>query len=205
MNDGMLKTGIFLFVVAAISGILLAFTQSLTAPVIAQNQLNAEMEAQKEVLPSKAFADITSTKDGKTLNYKVGFDNKDQVTGAVFKVSPKGFGGVINIIVGVNTEGKVLSYKILSLNETPGLGNKLKSKEFETNMKNLLTSDKQPVFKVKKDGGDVDAITAATISSRAFCTGVREAQENFNLFKDEILSAKAPVNSQIPQTQGGNQ
>ena len=75
MKDGMFKTGTFLFVVAAISGILLAFTQSLTAPVIAQNQLNAEIKAQNDVLPSKVFADITSTKDGKTLNYKVGFDN----------------------------------------------------------------------------------------------------------------------------------
>ena len=205
MKDGMFKTGTFLFVVAAISGILLAFTQSLTAPVIAQNQLNAEIKAQNDVLPSKVFADITSTKDGKTLNYKVGFDNKDQITGAVFKVSPKGFGGIINIIVGINAEGKVLNYKILSLNETPGLGNKLKSKEFESKMLALLTSDKKPVFKVKKDGGDVDAITAATISSRAFCTGIREAQENFNLFKDEILSAKVPASSQVPQTQGGNQ
>ena len=203
MTKDMLKTGLFLFAVAAISGTLLAYSESLTAPVIKQNQLNAEIEAQNNVLPSFTFSESTTTINGKSINYKVGFDKKGNVTGAVFKVSPKGFGGIINTMVGVNPEGKVINYKILSLSETPGLGSKLTSEKFTNGMKTLLSTNNSPVFKVKKDGGDVDAVTAATISSRAFCSGIEEAKENFNLLKDNILSAKLPEKP-ISQTEGGS-
>ena len=198
MTNNMIKTGFFLFVVAAISGTLLAFSESLTGPVIKQNQLKAEIEAQNEVLPSFEFIEKTANVNGKQINYKVGFERNGNVTGAVFKVSPKGFGGLINTMVGVSNKGRVINYKILSLSETPGLGSKLKSEQFSERLKLLLANNVSPIFKVKKDGGDVDAVTAATISSRAFCSGLTEAQENFNLLKDQILSAKL---SEKPATQ----
>ena len=191
MIKGMLKTGLFLFVVAAISGVLLAYTQSLTAPVIEKNQKDAEEKALNLVLPSLRFSDeITSEKDGKKITYRVGYDKNGDLTGAVFKVSPKGFGGLINTMVGINKEGQVVNYKILSLSETPGLGSKLTSDDFTNKFKKLLETNKTPIFKVKKDKGDVDAVTAATISSRAFCVGINEALNNFNIFKEQILANK---------------
>ena len=203
MKNNMLKTGAFLFVVAAISGTLLAFSESLTAPVIKQNQLKAEIEAQNEVLPSFEFLEKTANINGKSFNYKVGFDRNGKVTGAVFKVSPKGFGGLINTMVGVNNQGRVIYYKILSLSETPGLGSKLTSEKFSNGLKDLIENNASPIFKVKKDGGDVDAVTAATISSRAFCSGLNEALENYNILKDQILSSKLPEKT-LPQTEGGS-
>ena len=154
-------------------------------------------------MPSFTFLEEQTNINGKSVNYKVGFDRKGNVTGAVFKVSPKGFGGLINTMVGINTDGKVVNYKILSLSETPGLGSKLTSDKFSEGMKKLLTNNNSPVFKVKKDGGDVDAVTAATISSRAFCSGITEAQESFQMLKDKILTAKLP-DKPIPQQEGGN-
>ena len=65
MTNNMLKTGLFLFVVAAISGTLLAFSESLTGPVIKQNQIKAEIEAQNEVLPSFEFLEKSSELNGK--------------------------------------------------------------------------------------------------------------------------------------------
>ena len=203
MKNNMLKTGGFLFVVAAISGTLLAFSESLTAPVIKENQLKAEIEAQNEVLPSFEFLEKTANVNGKPINYKVGFDRNGKVTGAVFKVSPKGFGGLINTMVGINNQGRVIYYKILSLSETPGLGSKLTSEKFSEGMKGLIENNASPIFKVKKDGGDVDAVTAATISSRAFCSGLNEALENYNVLKDQILSSKLPDKT-LPQDQGGS-
>ncbi len=192
MSKDMAKTGLFLFIVAAISGILLAFTQNLTAPVIEKNQKLAEEEAQKNILPSLRYSDdITSEKDGKKLTYRVGYDKDGNVTGAIIKVSPKGFGGNINTMVGINNNGKVVNYIILKpLNETPGLGYKITSEEFTKNMKTLLATESQIIFKVKKDGGSVDAVTAATISSRAFCSGIQEALDSFNSFKELILANK---------------
>lgn len=203
MKNNMLKTGGFLFVVAAISGTLLAFSESLTGPVIKQNQLKAEIEAQNEVLTSFEFQEKTANINGKQINYKVGFDRNGKVTGAVFKVSPKGFGGLINTMVGINNQGRVINYKILSLSETPGLGSKLTSEKFSEGIRGLIDNNASPVFKVKKDGGDVDAVTAATISSRAFCAGLTEALENYNSLKDQILSSKLEEKT-VPQTQGGS-
>jgi electron transport complex protein RnfG len=203
MTNNMLKTGLFLFVVAAISGTLLAFSESLTGPVIKQNQIKAEIEAQNEVLPSFEFLEKSSELNGKKIGYKVGFDRNGKVTGAVFKVSPKGFGGLINTMVGINNQGRVIHYKILSLSETPGLGSKLKSEKFSEGIKDLIENNASPIFKVKKDGGDVDAVTAATISSRAFCSGLNEALDNYNALKEQILSSKLPDKS-LPLNQGGN-
>ena len=203
MTKNMLKTGLFLFIVAAISGTLLAFSESITGPVIKNNQLKAEIEAQNQVLPSFEFLEKTSEVNGKSINYKVGFDRKGKVTGAVFKVSPKGFGGLINTMVGINNQGRVINYKILSLSETPGLGSKLQSEKFTEGMKELIENNASPVFKVKKDGGDVDAVTAATISSRAFCSGLNEALDSFNSLKDQILSYKPPDKT-LPLAEAGN-
>ena len=203
MIKDIFKTGIFLLVVASISGVLLAFTEGITSPIIKENQLKAELEAQRYVLPSNQYSDeISSEKNGLKAIYRVGFDEQGNVTGAVFKVSPKGFGGNINTMVGINKEGKVINYKILSLSETPGLGNKLTSDDFSNRFRALLATSSPIIFKVKKDGGNVDAITAATISSRAFCTGIREALDLFNTFKDEILIAKKTSN-QTENTKGG--
>ena len=191
MSKGMLKTGLFLFVVAAISGILLAFTQNLTAPVIEKNQKELEERAQKKVLPSFRFSEeLTSEKDGKKITYKVGYDKKGNITGALFKVAPKGFGGQIHTMVGIDKDGRVVNYEILSLTETPGLGNKLKSDDFSGKFRKLLQSDNLSEFKVIKDGGKVDAITAATISSRAFCSGIQEAHDTFKNYKELIIANK---------------
>lgn len=204
MIKGMIKTGLFLFVVAALAGILLAFTESQTAPVIRENQIKAEENAQKEVLPSDAFSDeFTKEIDNKKISYRVGFTTDGKVTGAVFKVSPKGFGGDIKTIVGINKDGRVVNYKILSLSETPGLGNKLTSEKFSSDFKNLLANNSSPNFKVKKDGGDVDAITAATISSRAFCTGINQALDSFKLVKEDVLSAKFTQKAEEAPITGG--
>lgn len=189
MIKDIIRTGIFLFIVTAISGILLAFTENITAPIIQNNQRIAEEKAQNLVLPSLRFSDNITSKDSKHT-YRVGFDKNGKVTGAIFKVSPKGFGGIINIMVGINLEGRVINYKILSLSETPGLGSKLTSETFTNNMKNLLETNPSPIFMVKKDGGNVDAVTAATISSRAFCKGIQEAKDLFNSLKDEIAAVK---------------
>ena len=89
----------------------------------------------------------------------------------------KGFGGEIRVIVGFDTEGKLLNYSVLQHAETPGLGAKMQE-WFRTdkNRQSVLgrnLSDGE--LKVTKDGGDVDAITASTITSRAFLNAVNRA------------------------------
>jgi electron transport complex protein RnfG len=84
-----------------------------------------------------------------------------------------GYGGDITLMVGFKKDRKtVISYKVLAASETPGLGMKLKTPEFANQFKGKDGSS----LKVKKDGGEIEAITSATITSRAVCRAIEDAQ-----------------------------
>ena len=84
-----------------------------------------------------------------------------------------GYGGDITLMVGFKTDKKtVISYKVLAASETPGLGMKLKTPEFA----GQFAGKDGRALKVKKDGGEIEAITSATITSRAVCKAIADAQ-----------------------------
>ncbi len=215
MKD-MLHMGLFLFVIAAVAGILLAYTESVTAPLILENRQKAEELARREVLPdAEKFneSQFTDTAASQTYSYSTGLTGAGEVAGVVVKVAPKGYAGPIEMVVGIDKTGKINGYKILSQKETPGLGTKLSEPVFAEPFKKLIAEKTTPVLLVKKDGGDVDGITAATISSRAFCKGVSEALELFRKIQPQLSAvpqaptlptAQAAIASQTSVT-GGNQ
>ncbi|HHY45668.1 MAG TPA: FMN-binding protein, partial [Firmicutes bacterium] len=92
------------------------------------------------------------------------------------KVSSPGYGGPIDAIVGISTDGKVTGVTIIGQQETPGLGSNVSGKRFR---EGFLGKDVSRPIKLKKDGGDIDAITGATISSRAVTRGVASAGKLF--------------------------
>lgn len=98
---------------------------------------------------------------------------------AVAVVSHEGFGGDISMIVGFDTEGRVVDYCILQHSETPGLGAKA-GEWFESPERNVKGSS--DMISLRVDGGDVDAITAATITSRAFVGAVNAARSCFDKY-----------------------
>lgn len=200
MKD-MLKMGLFLFVVAAVAGILLAITEEITAPKIAQNKKALLEQARKEVLPAAtSFSqnEFKAESSGSSLTYSAGFDQSGKMAGVVVNVYPKGYAGAIEMVVGLDPDGRIAGVKILSQKETPGLGTKLADPVFMEPFKKLLAEKDTPVFMVKQDGGDVDAITAATISSRAFCAGIRNSLETFNQIKGQFSALKPPAAPQTP-------
>lgn len=102
---------------------------------------------------------------------------------AVKSYTEKGFAGHIALMVGFSPDGTITNTSVLEHRETPGLGTRMTESKFKNqfNGKNPNSYN----LKVKKDGGDVDAITAATISSRAFCDAVSNA---FKAFQSKTLS-----------------
>ncbi len=108
-----------------------------------------------EIYPAK--------KDGKTINY------------AIRSFSPKGYGGDVWLMVGFDTAGIVTDIAVLDHKETPGLGTKMSSPQFKDQFKGVNPGEFN--LKVEKDGGDVDALTGATISSRAFGQAIELAFE----------------------------
>jgi len=111
------------------------------------------------------------------------FENDKLVAVAVETFDNNGYGGQIKSMVGFDAEGKIVNYAILSMSETPGLGEKATS-WFKTERNKQDIRGKNPSeesFKVSKDGGEIDAITASTITSRAFLASVKTA---YNVFME---------------------
>ena len=103
--------------------------------------------------------------------------------------SPKGYGGTIRLLVGVNAAGTVQGLAVLEQKETPGLGAKIKDDGFRGQFKGLRIIDTR--WKVRKDGGDVDEITAATISSRAVVEAVARGLDVYRRHEATIQQGAA--------------
>ncbi len=169
-----------LFAVTLIASAGVGAVNMLTADAIAEAKALATTEAVKNVLP--AFENVESweqTADDIPIKvYKA--LSADAVVGyAVESMTKSGFGGAIRLMVGFSPEGKVLNVNVLEQKETPGLGTKMCD---EGNALLSSIKDKNPAemhFSVKKDGGELDALTAATISSRAYYDAVQRAHEVF--------------------------
>jgi electron transport complex protein RnfG len=123
------------------------------------------------------------TVDGVTI-YPVKKQNKPEGL-SIKTYSDKGFSGHIELMVGFRTDGTINNISILEHKETPGLGSKMTEPKFLTQF--LGKNPDNFSLKVKKDGGSVDAITAATISSRAFCDAMQRAYDACSKVKDSLL------------------
>jgi electron transport complex protein RnfG len=141
----------------------------------------------KEVLPQnnnmKIGEAVEITLDSYSEKFIVypAFENDKLIAAAVETFDNNGYGGQIKSMVGFDAEGNIVNYAILAMSETPGLGEKVTS-WFKTKRNNQDIRGKKPSeesFKVSKDGGEIDAITASTITSRAFLSSVKTA---YNVF-----------------------
>jgi len=184
----------------------LGFVYNLTKEPIAIAQKQKEVQAIKEVLPEFDNDPTTSVKSVGGLNYYTA-TRQDQLVGfAINTFTDKGFSGRFTLMVGFKPDGTIHNISVLDQRETPGLGTKMKEPKFKDQFPGRNPAvDK---LRVKKDGGSVDAITAATISSRAFCDAVQRAYEgyNANCNLDSIpVKAGSLTTDTISHSKGGNQ
>ncbi|MBI5554243.1 MAG: RnfABCDGE type electron transport complex subunit G [Elusimicrobia bacterium] len=164
----LVKFGLLLMLVCSLAAAALAYTYAKTKPVIEQRKIETEKEAIQSVFPQAAEIKIV-IKDKE--NFKVVFDQNQKELGVAMKAAPAGYGGPIEMLVGVTREGKVSAIKIMNQNETPGLGTKTTEPKFYEQ----FAGKQDQELALKKDGGAIEAITAATISSRAVAKGVQAA------------------------------
>ena len=165
-----------------IAGTALAVANKLTEDKIAAAKAAALQEAIKKVAPEfdndpSAEQYRAATADGDSLTIYPAKKGGKLVGAAVETNTKKGFGGEIRIMVGFDADQKIVNYSVPEHNETPGLGSKMEE-WFRTDKgkQSVLGRDmKGGALKVSKDGGEVDAITAATISSRAFLDAINRA------------------------------
>ena len=178
---------IALMVITIVSGGVLGYIYSLTKPAIDKVEENKNIKAINEVLKTDVSIAKTEARVIGDLTYNLAYDADNQFIGAAVKTySKNGFGGKIELMVGMLANGNINKVSVLSQQETPGLGANMVNDKFKGQF-----DGKNPAnfkLKVKKDGGDVDAITAATISSRAFSEAVDLAAKGFEANKDQFMT-----------------
>ncbi len=186
-----------LTIISLVAAGALAAVYTLTVEPIAQAKAQKEEQAVRDVLPPYTRTETDSV-NGLAL---VRAYNGDTFVGAAVKTEETGFGGAVKLMVGFDAQGKIVNYSVLEQTETPGLGTKMvdwfKTDKNHQNICGLNPSEVN--FTVSKDGGDIDAITAATISSRAFLNAVRKAYNAYadNPQADGISGASAQQHNEI--------
>lgn len=173
--------------IAVFAAVTLASVYALTKDPIAASKLSKQQNAIRDVLP--AFerlddAEKVALETGDSLNvYRAYVKDEKFVGAAVESFSRNGYSGDIRLMIGFDVKGNIVNYTVLEQKETPGLGTKIVD-WFKTEIRNQNIIGKNPSknkLTVSKDGGEIDAITAATISSRAFLEAVRKA---YNAYAD---------------------
>ncbi|NLJ78758.1 MAG: RnfABCDGE type electron transport complex subunit G [Tissierellia bacterium] len=186
MNET-IKLGLILFLITALSGGILAFSNEVTSVRIEEAERLADQIAKQETLPNgKIFEEIDEglaetiiVDNPDIIEIFEGYDD-DELVGYTFKMNANGYGGDIEFTVGISTEGKIMGIKILNHKETPGLGANATKPEFTESFRNKPVD--QEVVSAREPAGDdeVQAITSATTTTEAIVSGVNVARQIYN-------------------------
>ncbi len=172
-----------LVMVTLISAVVLGTAYALTKEPIRIMEINKKNNAISAVVPG--FDNTPSEEeyklgvDGDTLRFYPAKVNGELIGTAVETFTNKGFGGTIKLMVGLKPDGSISDIEVLQHSETPGLGDKMDKKKSDFSIQFNGKNPSSFKLAVKKDRGDVDAITASTISSRAFCDAVQRAYDGY--------------------------
>jgi len=180
-KSGIVSMVITLFVITALASTSLALINELTKDRIAEVKLEKKLNAIKEVVPDfdnnpqEEMYKISSDLD--SLECYPAKKNGELVGVGIETYTKKGFSGEFRLMIGFRPDGIIHNIKVIEHNETPGLGTEMKKPRFKDQYIGQSPANKD--MKVSKDGGDIDAITAATISSRAFSDAVQRAFDSW--------------------------
>lgn len=169
-----------LLIITGLSSLALSGVFELTKGPIAKARQEKKERAIKAVLPEfdTMLLKMVMPETGKdSLEFIAAYEDSLWVGTAISTYTYKGYSGLIKLMVGLLPDGCIERIAVLEQKETPGLGTKIADEKFKHQF--IGKDPAKYILKVKKDGGDVDAITAATISSRAYCEAVQRACDAF--------------------------
>ncbi|AQM69411.1 Electron transport complex protein RnfG [Vibrio campbellii] len=195
------KNGLTLAIFACATTGLVALTQYLTKDQIKLQEQKQLLSVLNQVIPEEmhdnnlvAACTMVSAPDlGTVRSMPAYIATKDGQTTAmaIESIAPDGYNGEIKIITGIDNEGKILGTRILSHQETPGLGDKIDLRVTDWILSftgKQVTEGNWNSWRVRKDGGDFDQFTGATITPRAVVKAVRNTVNYVNKSRDEILN-----------------
>ncbi len=191
------KLAIVLTVICCGAALSLAYVYNLTKEPIAYQQRLKKIKAINSVFPGHESSSEPDTvemsagknKKGEDITRKFYVIKKDEtVSGVAFEIAASGYGGNIKIMVGVAKDAIITGIKIIGHTETPGLGANVTKESFYQQFKGKDLNDTN--WDLKKNGGDVDQVSGATISSTAVMKAVHDGLNFFSEHKEQILASE---------------
>lgn len=179
---------IVLTIITIIAAACLGAMNNVTAEPIAASKKAKQEAAIKAVLPEFASVDTAIIVNEQKI-FRA-YNANGELVGIAIETAELGFGGDITTMVGFNVNGAIVNYSLLQHAETPGLGSKLVDWFLVKSDIRGAGADQMPL-RVSKDGGEYDAITAATISSRAFLNSINKAYETYQIARGETPTVDA--------------
>ena len=180
MKD-ILKLGVTLFVICAVAALVLGITNNITSPVIEERNIQASNKSRQIVLSdAEEFKQLEGINSDIVVEVYEGLKGGD-VIGYTIKTSPKGYGGAVEVMVGISTDGKITGVDIGNHSETPGLGSKASEPAFKDQYLDKGVANSLLVVKgsVNNDN-EIYAISGATITSNGVTSGVNAAMKIYN-------------------------
>jgi electron transport complex protein RnfG len=202
MKSTLINMVVVLFTITLVASAGVGYVNMITAGPIEQAKADAAVAAMRNVLPD--FTDYTTqTEDveGVPVQIYTASAQGTVVGYAIETFSKKGFGGMVRLMVGFDQSGKVYNINVLEQSETPGLGTKMTDEDNPLLLSFQGNNPGEMKLAVKKDQGDVDALTAATISSRAYVDAVKRAYELYRVVAQgaEVTSADGTTGASVTE------
>ena len=176
-----------LFVVTLVSAALLGSVYALTKEPIRLAELKRKNDAIQVVVPGfdnePSQEVVKKAMDGDTLYFYSARQGGEMIGTAVETFTNMGFSGNFKLMVGFNANGSIIDIAVIKHAETPGLGDKMEKAKSDFSVQFQGKDPTSFNLAVTKDRGDVDAITASTITSRAYCDAVQRAYDAFMQIK----------------------
>jgi Na+-translocating ferredoxin:NAD+ oxidoreductase subunit G len=160
-----IKFALFLAIICGIAGGALAYVNAITYPIIQERKLAADKATLEQIFSNGEFQLVENVKDETKLIEKL-FEVKDQ--GYIYKLNVQGYKDIISMMVGFNQNGEIVKLVVLSVNDTPDIGTKVKDEEYTEKFTNKQLTD------------SLDTISGATISSSAVVKAVDAARAHFS-------------------------
>lgn len=205
ISHSIYKNSIILAIFAMISTALVAFTDLLTRDRIESEKERALEKILHQIIPADSYdndlyRDCILQKDNELLGSKEltpifrARKNNQPIALFIQTVAPDGYNGAIDLVVGVNEKNEIAGVRVLQHNETPGLGDQIeyrKSHWLDIFLGRSLDNLDEKHWKVKKDGGEFDALTGATITPRAVVKAVLKTLQYVHLNHDRLYTLKS--------------
>jgi electron transport complex protein RnfG len=202
LQKHILRVGLLLGLFAVVATTLVALTETSTREQIKENEREALLSGINALIPHEQY-DNASLQDTSVLDATDALGTEEPTT--VYRarkqgenvavvltaVAPNGYSGTIKMLVGIYADGTLAGVRVINHKETPGLGDKIDEKKADWifQFEGLsLTNPASEKWKVKKDGGEFDQFTGATITPRAVVSAVKRSLEYFRSHSDELFA-----------------